>query len=545
MVPAAAPREACRRDRQVRGRVRRRAALLNETVDALNWLGGYKEPAATSTGGSYAYPLGAPGVSSGLLHDTMVGEVLTRLDGLISNREPTSVAPPPTPQAALRKLLQGRCAYDARMGPVSLAPFKLDLLSLPEDTASCPTLEQLLPPDAYSYLEGYHERMLEVPDVFAQREPVVEFMDASMRFNQKQYHRLVKKLAQISLIGFTCSPLERIGVFAVWKSGKTRQRLIVDARRANQHFRAPPGVSLVSSEGLGKIEVELPEYVDVDTLFGQALLHDTQVYLGAADVKDCFHRMRMPPWLRRYFCLPAVPASVVGMAGQQLEDKVLGPRDPVWPCWAVLPMGFTWSLYFAQRANEAGSLSARELLSGTPLADRGPPLVIEAGRSDWEQHYVYVDNLGLLTGSAARADSAVDDWARGFGDKGLPLHKSEVVSGKVTTLGTELDGERLMASTTLTRVLFLRQAIVGMLQRRKVPGWALEVLVGHCAFVDLSNRALLSVLHTVYRYMQANYDTPSAPARGEAGAEDLRCAALAYAVGVVAPVEPNGVPERR
>ena len=221
-VPRAAPREVCRRDRQVQGRLRRRALLLNESVDALNWLAGHKEPAGAPQGGSFHYPLGCTTDLPRPEHATMVGEVLARLDGLIRNREPTPDAPLPTPQAAVRQLLQGRCAYDARTGPVSLAPFKLDLLSLPADTADSPDVMELLPPDARSYLEGYQERMLEHPDVVAQREPVFEFMDASLRYNQKHYHKLVQKLAQISLVSFTDSPLERIGVFAVWKSGKEK-----------------------------------------------------------------------------------------------------------------------------------------------------------------------------------------------------------------------------------------------------------------------------------------------------------------------------------
>ncbi len=49
--------------------------------------------------------------------------------------------------------------------------------------------------------------------------------------------------------------MERVGLFAVWKVKDETQRLFVDARRANAHFRAPPGMDLLSAEGLSRIEV--------------------------------------------------------------------------------------------------------------------------------------------------------------------------------------------------------------------------------------------------------------------------------------------------
>ena len=45
-------------------------------------------------------------------------------------------------------------------------------------------------------------------------------------------------------------------VFSWWKEpGKDTQRLIIDARVSNLHFLPPPGVGLVTSEGLSRVEV--------------------------------------------------------------------------------------------------------------------------------------------------------------------------------------------------------------------------------------------------------------------------------------------------
>ena len=42
-------------------------------------------------------------------------------------------------------------------------------------------------------------------------------------------------------------------------------RLILDARRSNAHLLPPPGVRLLSSDGFGRIEIALPEGVNVDS----------------------------------------------------------------------------------------------------------------------------------------------------------------------------------------------------------------------------------------------------------------------------------------
>ena len=79
---------------------------------------------------------------------------------------------------------------------------------------------------------------------------------------------------------------EHAGVFLVEKLEKDTQRLIIDARVSNLHFLFPPGVSLVTSEGLSRVEVAL-ENDDDDP--GE-LSRLVGLHLGLADVKDAFRR---------------------------------------------------------------------------------------------------------------------------------------------------------------------------------------------------------------------------------------------------------------
>ena len=85
------------------------------------------------------------------------------------------------------------------------------------------------------------------------------------------------------------------------RKGKKRIRLTQDCRRANRQLREPPGVAMLSGEGLAKIEV-LPgcESFDFDLI--------------TADVSDCFHRMRLRGSIRKYFCWPSISCSLVGVS---------------------------------------------------------------------------------------------------------------------------------------------------------------------------------------------------------------------------------------
>eukprot|EP00972_Heterocapsa_arctica_P011355 1666229-Heterocapsa_arctica.AAC.1 len=77
-----------------------------------------------------------------------------------------------------------------------------------------------------------------------------------------------------------------------------------------------------------------------------------------------------------------------------LEGKLLDRRAGVYPCWGVLPMGFTWSLYIAQVINQDVAARSCPSLVGTRLSDLGPPLVFKIGRGSPRPngplaHYVY------------------------------------------------------------------------------------------------------------------------------------------------------------
>ena len=137
-----------------------------------------------------------------------------------------------------------------RPGAVSLAPFQLERLSLPDSIRECPRIETLLPAEALSYLKGHQERMLDPHE----KEPEVkEFLDPTLRYNQKKYQQLVGEPHRRALVRALDYEEERVGLFAVWKVKSQSQRLIVDTRRSNARFLPPPEVDLLSAEALARV----------------------------------------------------------------------------------------------------------------------------------------------------------------------------------------------------------------------------------------------------------------------------------------------------
>ncbi|CAK0828541.1 unnamed protein product, partial [Prorocentrum cordatum] len=436
------------------GRENRIASEVNGIVDAANWMSGYDS---------------LPGPANDMQRD-----VLARFEGLVRGRQPDAKLQ--DPQAALRELLRGRSPCDGRSGPTTVASYSAGLVSMPMDVSGCPRLEDLLPGEALTFLQERHERMLRESPLPTDVGP---YFDSVLKFNHKEYRSLVRRLLSAGIL--------------------------VDARRANAHFKDPPGVELLSSEGLARIEVHVPDagFSNYEDL--RAALEAQQVYIGMADVKDCFHRMRIDSALSQYFCLPPVKAGAFGVT--EVEGTKVQTSTAIYPCWQALPMGFSWSLYFAQRANEEVSRRSSALLRGPGLSDHGPPLVFAPGRASQEvRHYVHVDNLGVFSLFSEFVSGVMNQLTGEFTKLSLLLHKDELVPDKAVALGTEIDGGLLRTRVTSDRFWRCRQAVRGLLARRRVKGWAVEAVLGHLTFCGLCSRGTLSAFNSVYGFVRAHYD---------------------------------------
>ncbi|CAK0895503.1 unnamed protein product, partial [Prorocentrum cordatum] len=318
--------------------------------------------------------------------------------------------------------------------------------------------------------------------------------DPGLQKNPRAYGRLVRRAADIGLVIFTRDPACVLGVFFVTKKAD-KLRLIVDCRRANQLFHKPPGVALLSGEGLARVEIDDSE----------GLLDGLPLHLGVGDVADCFHRMRLTKTaggdIRRYFCWPPLAARHAGLT--ELDGVPLEPGQKIWPMCASLLMGFSWSLHFAQTANSVRLGRQPSLVRSQELSDRGPSLVFGGSRvMEQAGHCMYVDNAGVMSFDGGLVRQALAEAQRDFDHDALRFHEMEVLEHGGSSLGWHLDGDSRLARPGSRRFGLVRQGVRALLRLKKIAGWQLEAVLGHITFLCLMRRELLSIFHVVYRFVR-------------------------------------------
>ena len=168
------------------------------------------------------------------------------------------------------------------------------------------------------------------------------------------------------------------------------------------------------------------------------------------DVRDCFLRMIIGGELSEYFGLPGLSPTeareVRGVAGRGDESSTeafgVSPNEisegEMFPFLRCLPMGFAWSLWFAQDTNE--HVAGREplLAPSSRISDRGPPPVFSP-HDTAPKHYVYVDNLGVMGLDPALVNRALDGGISALESAGLETHERAFGEAPMDILGIEVN----------------------------------------------------------------------------------------------------------
>ena len=200
----------------------------------------------------------------------------------------------------------------------------------------------------------------------------------------RRYEELLRAMESCGMIEWALSCEEQVGLFCVWKkSGK--QRLIIDARRSNAHFRTPAKVSLASGDSFGRLQA----------LAGQAL------HLGQTDIQDAFYQMAMPAPLRVYFGLPAVRAGRLGVT-MTVEGSSVGRDTLVAPRLRVLAMGWNRALWWCQRVLEETACRVHGLTPDNRVYDHAAvPEIASVVHSGYVDNFIAFSHTGESSHNAA------------------------------------------------------------------------------------------------------------------------------------------------
>ena len=380
-------------------------------------------------------------------------------------------------------------------------------ISLPATTAESLRVETVVTGETREYFKKWYgahaekqARYFGDEGTFGNNPPLPSHhMYKTLAFNRWRYVQLVRALLKKDLVTLVevDEVREHAEVFMVEKTGTNSQRLIICARVSNMDFLPPPGVTLVTSEGLSRVEVALGDNdEDPDELSKLAGLH-----LEQADVKDAFRRFKISKLYSSFFALPEVLGKEVGASSV----------GRVCPCFSSLPIGHTWSFFFCQNAIEEAmwatpGLEKAEILQDTwscvlPRPSGGDGITKSSHQSARRFFHVYVDNLGVLGTSRVNVDRDLAMAVQTLRNRGLATHEEAFHSETTTALGIHIDLRNMLVSVAPdASALFEIRSALGITKKT----W--QVLLEHMTFVALLRPDVLSVPFILNKFIRASYN---------------------------------------
>ena len=393
---------------------------------------------------------------------------------------------------AAQELLQSSLSYSGEEAGSTTVSYDRCLVSLPEVAAEPIDVGQVLDGVGREVIEDSSHCMLLGPqewgEVKEKNKPIQIYMDPILKNNLNEYCVFVKDLFQKGMIQFTNTPKDMISPFFVAKkSGK--QRLVLDCRAVNQRFRAPPRVALAA--GYSWSRLQLPP--------GEVL------YTAQSDIRDYFYSLSMPSDLRELFSLPPIPHSLLceWQVSRDFGGDLPAVEGWIWPCMRVVPMGWSWAMWIAQRVHTEQILVATGLSADCVLVDNSPAPVLDRASVVL---IPYADNLNVCGLDQNLVQKVKDQAVSHLQSLGFRTHEEMEASEKVQSLGFEVDGRLGLVKPVKGKLVKVIATFHWLSHRPRLCGKAVEKLIGHATHFMLLRRELLSIFRHLYDFSRSNYD---------------------------------------
>ncbi|CAE8608177.1 unnamed protein product [Polarella glacialis] len=339
-------------------------------------------------------------------------------------------------------------------------------VSIPVVGTKAPKAADIMDDKGREILQDAQRTMLLTPDewgaVCESGEVVVPYMDVVLKKDTAAYYQFIKDLYDRGMIRFTDRARSLITpFFVVKKNGKLR--LVLDCRAVNRMFKRPPSVAMAA--GYSWSQVEIPA--------GETL------YVAQSDIKDYFYSLSLPEELREYFGLPAIPTRFLQEWGIPFEHGGSCDNEGfVCPIMTVVPMGWSWAMWIAQRAHQHQAMLGSQvpfshiIVDGAPVPDLsdGSPVLLP-----------YADNLNVAGIDRARVQAANDAAVARLREVGLIVHEETDASSMVQSLGFIIDGEVGSVRPAPEKLAKVIAAFRWLTHRPRVTGKMIEKLIGHAA----------------------------------------------------------------
>ncbi|CAE8638556.1 unnamed protein product, partial [Polarella glacialis] len=402
-------------------------------------------------------------------------------------------APKPVHMQAMREaaheLLRTSLSYTKEEAESTVRSYDERLVSIPDVAqGKFPHAVDVIDPTGREIIMDPLNTMLLAPDewgaVVESGKRVVPYMDAVLSNDPAKYISFIRGLFDRGMIRFVSHSLDRITpFFVVKKNGKLR--LVLDCRRVNMRFKKCPPVAMAAGYSWSQVQ----------------LGPDETLYTAQSDIKDYFYSLGMPLDLQPYFCLPHVP-------GRMLQEWGIDPagmtddRGMAHPCFIVVPMGWNWAMWIAQRVHQFQAMQGSGLGFSRVLVDGAPPPDLASGEP---MTIPYAGNLNVTGACKEKVQRAKDGAVKRLRDCGFLVHEEMDACDMVQSLGFTVDGKTGVVRPVAEKLQKVIRAFEWMSHRPRVTGKAVEKLLGHAVHFMMLRRELLSIFRSLYDFVHSSY----------------------------------------
>ena len=395
---------------------------------------------------------------------------------------------------ALQALRAASSPYQDSAGIGDVVPMKLGCLSIPSMKGTGVEIERHLDGAAGACIREPSSMMLQDAanwGIFSEEAAKIKTYNDPMLRNKTFFLEFLRKLDGAGILSYCHGPRGRVGAFCVSKKPKEiegimveRQRLILDCRRVNLLFRAPPVTELGSLPAVG--DLHIPE--------------GEQLFISGGDIKDCFYACKLPQELQEYFALSFDVSlrEAVSIGGEEIVDLFpnLDLDALISPCLNVLPMGFSWSFYLVQSLHVQACIKSAEGTSEDIVLDSRPAPTLEDIKTI---AMPYCDNTHVLSLRADSAQGGQDSLKKCLEEWGFEMHEELGASTFYPTLGGVIDGAEGTVRPNHDRFWNISFAFQ-FITKRAVSSDLVQRLLGHAMVILVLNRAGMGVFRSLYDF---------------------------------------------
>ena len=201
---------------------------------------------------------------------------------------------------------------------------------------------------------------------------------------------------------------------------------------------------------------------------------------------------------------PHILNQILGELPKELAELIDLSAAPIYPCMAVLPMGFSWAFHLAHKAHVHIASSA--LPHVNLMQDRTPiPKLGAKGESNTTAMLIYADNNNHVGTDLDKVAADQDAVMGALHQRGLDTHDVTEAASLAESLGVRIDGMAGHVLPTPKRDWRLDRALSAICRGVKLSGQELQVVIGHVTVRSLLHRGLMGIIRYAYAFIEKNY----------------------------------------